>query len=131
MAEIGSRLCASNVIIRRRHAGGNTIHIGWSDPDRGCVLADERIENAGQHLVHYEGALGIAVIDFFLLEALISNAAVIPKVADERVVREIQVTLHGDHPTPVIFIESRQAVTEFLLEAIFNCRDVRAKRVER
>ena len=105
MAKIGRRLCALNVIIRR---GANLIScvvINRRHPNWGSVLADEWIENARRDLVNDPGKRGIAIVGFFLLEALIHKAAVIPKMADETVVREVDVTFHGDHPTPVIFIE--------------------------
>ena len=74
-------------------------------------------------LVLYPRKRGIASVDFLLLEALINKAGVIPKVADPVVAREVEVTLHCDHPTPVIFIECAYTVTQFLLEAIAHVRD--------
>ena len=82
MPQIGRRLCASNVIIRR---GANLIScvvINRSHANWGGVLADERVEIAGRDLVSYSRKRGIATVDVLLLEALINKTAVIPKMAD-------------------------------------------------
>jgi hypothetical protein len=118
VAEIGRGVGALKVIIRR---GANLIScavINRRHPNLRGVLADEWVENARRDLVNYPAKRGIASVDFFLLEALIHKAAVIPEMADPVVVREVDVTLHGDHPAPVIFIECAYTVTQSLLQAI-------------